>query len=114
MTTITQAKETVLAFIEALNDEDFEAARDLLADDMSFVGVMGTRNGGDVYIQDMQKMKFKYDIEKVFVDGDDVCLWYNIDMGGPKIFSSGWYVTEAGKVKSIKVLFDPRPLLDKK
>ena len=112
--TTTNAKDAVLAFIQALNDENFDAARDLLTDDMSFVGVMGTRDGGDVYIQHMKKMRFKYDVQKVFVDGDDVCLWYNIDMGGPKIFSSGWYNTVDGKVKSLKVLFDPRPLLEKK
>ncbi|GAB4040714.1 nuclear transport factor 2 family protein [Spirosoma gilvum] len=110
----TQAKETVLEFIKALNEEDFDTARSLITDDMSFVGVMGTRDGGDVYIQDMKKMRFKYDIQKVFVDGDEVCLWYTIDMGGPKLFSSGWYVTEEGKIKSFKVLFDPRPLLEGK
>lgn len=111
---MTDAKETVLAFVNALNDEDFDAARAFLTDDMSFVGVLGTRDGGDVYMQDMQKMRFKYDVQKVFVDGTDVCLWYTIDMGGPKIFSSGWYTTEVGKVKSLKVLFDPRPVLGKK
>lgn len=114
MTNSTDAKEAVLAFIKALNDEDFDAARNLITDDMSFIGVLGTRNSGDVYMQDMQKMRFKYDVQKVFVDGTDVCLWYTIDMSGPKILSSGWYTTEGGKVKSLKVLFDPRPVLEKK
>ena len=112
--TTTNAKETVLAFINALNNEDFGVARNLLTDDMSFVGVMGTRDGGDVYIQDMSKMRFKYDVQKVFVDGNDVCLWYTIDMSGTKILSSGWYVTANGKVKSLNVVFDPRTLLENK
>ena len=63
MENATKAKETVLAFIKALNDENIDAARHLLTDDMSFVGVLGTRNGGDVYMQDMQNLRFKFDVE---------------------------------------------------
>jgi hypothetical protein len=61
----------------------------------------------------MKKMKFKYDIKKTFVDGEnDVCLFYDINMGGVTIFSCGWYHLEKGKIKSFKVIFDPRPLLE--
>jgi hypothetical protein len=110
---ITAAKNIVLQFIKGLNDEDFEEARKYVSDDMKFVGVMGTREGADVYFKDMQKMKFKYDIKKAFVDGNDVCLFYDINMDGHKIFSSGWYHIEHHKIKWFKVLFDPRPLLEK-
>ena len=107
------AKETVLSFIRALNGEDFKTARTYLSDAMVFNGVLGSREGADVYIGDMEKMKFKYEIKKLFVDGDDVCLFYDIDMSGHTIFSSGWYQVEDGKIKSLQVIFDPRPLLEK-
>ncbi len=106
------AKEAVLSFIEALNDEDFDAAASHLHENMVFQGVMGSRYGADEYIKDMKKMKLKYAVQKTFEEGDDVCLWYDISMGGQQIFSAGWYKVEDGKIMSFKVIFDPRPLLD--
>lgn len=110
--TAISPKETVLLFINAMNAEDFEAARKYVNDDLKFIGVMGTRDNAETYFNDMAKMKFKYHIKKAFADGNDVCLWYDIDMGGKTIFSSGWYHVEDGKVEWFKVLFDPRPLLE--
>lgn len=107
------AREIVFSFIEALNDEDFAAAKKYLSHDMLFAGVMGSRNGAEAYMQDMEKMKFKYDIKKTFINGDEVCLFYDIDMSGTTIFCCGWYQLERGKIKSFKVVFDPRPLLEK-
>jgi hypothetical protein len=56
-------------------------------------------------------MKLKYDIKRVFSDGDDVCIFYDIEMGNTTIFSCGWYHVIDGKINSIRVIFDPRPLL---
>jgi len=36
----------------------------------------------------------------------------DINMGGVKAFSAGWYQLEDGKIKTVKVLFDPRPVLE--
>jgi aspartyl/asparaginyl beta-hydroxylase (cupin superfamily) len=105
------AKVVVLDFINALNAEDFELARRQLHDDMTFKGVMGERSGADVYIDDMKKMKFKYDVKKVFVEQEEVCLWYDINMGGKTIFSCGWYKLSEEKIQSFQVIFDPRPIL---
>ncbi len=113
-TAIAESAKTVKSFLKALNNEDFKAARNYLTDDVKFVGVMGTRDGGDIYIADMEKMKFKYDIRKVFEDDNDVSVFYDIDMGGKVIFCSGWYQLSHGKIKSMRVIFDPRPLLEEK
>ncbi len=111
---ITSPKEIVLNFINALNEEHFNVARIYLADDMTFEGVMGSRNGADVYITDMEKMKFKYDIKKAFRSGNHVCLLYNINMSGNTIFTCGWYYVRDNKIATLKVVFDPRPLLEAK
>nr|WP_294796149.1 nuclear transport factor 2 family protein [uncultured Mucilaginibacter sp.] len=106
-------KDIVLTFISALNKEDFEAAAACLADDMAFDGVMGKRDSAESYIADMKKMKFKYDIQKTFEDENDVCVLYNIDMSGEAtIFTCGWYHLSNGKIDKLKVVFDPRPLLE--
>lgn len=105
------SKVVVMDFINALNSENFDVARKQLADDMSFKGVMGERNGADIYIEDMKKMKFKYDIKKIFADGNDISVWYNINMGKKTILSAGWYKIENELIKSFQVIFDPRPIL---
>jgi hypothetical protein len=79
---------------------------------MSFVGVLGTRDGAASYIQDMERIKLKYDIKKVFADDNDVCLWYDIQMSGVEVLTSGWYHVVDGKILSLKVVFDPRPVLE--
>lgn len=111
----TDSKEVVLHFLDALNSEDFDTVKTLLADDMTFDGVMGKRDGADAYVDDMRKMKFKYELIKAFSDGHDVCVLYNINMGkGDPIYSAGWYTVKYGKIKTFKVVFDPRPLLEDK
>ena len=111
--TQANAKEVVLTFVNALNEDDFETARGCLSDDMVFDGVLGHRDGADTYIKEMKKMKFKYKIKETFEDGNNVCLLYDIDMSGTKIFTCGWYQIKDGKIKSLKVVFDPRPVLEK-
>lgn len=108
----TQSTATVSRFINALNEEDFETARDCVTDDLTFTGVMGVRNGADAYFNDMKRMKLKYKIRKIFADDNDVCLWYDIVMESKPILSCGWYQLEEGRIKSFQVVFDPRPLLE--
>lgn len=107
------SKQIVLGFIDAMNQFDYGRARSLVTEDMSFVGVLGTRNGADAYFSDMQKMKFQYNVIRAFADGNDVCLIYDIDMGAQTIFCCGWYQLQDNKIKSFRVVFDPRPLLEK-
>ncbi|GAB4024197.1 nuclear transport factor 2 family protein [Spirosoma koreense] len=111
-TPINEAKDIVLAFVDALNAEDFDAGRRLANDDMTFVGVLGSRDGADAYFGDMKKMKLKYAVRKVIAEGDDVCLFYDLSMSGVTFFGCGWYRVESGKVASLRVIFDPRPVLE--
>ena len=108
---VSQEKEVVLTFLDALNNEDWKTARHYLSDDMIFDGVLGHRAGADIYVEDMSKMKFKYRILKAFADGDDVCVLYDIDMSGNTIFTAGWYKVRDNKIKSLRVVFDPRPIV---
>ena len=105
------AKELVLSFIAALNQEDFDVARSYAADDMTFTGVLGSRNNATEYFNDMRQMKLRYTILKAFEDENDVCLLYDLTMSGLTIFGCGWYQVQGGKIKSLRVVFDPRPVL---
>jgi hypothetical protein len=105
------ARDVVTRCIQAISDERFDEARKLVHDDMTFVGPLGERNGGDAYFDDMRKMKLKYRVQKVLADGDDVCVLYDLALGGADVLCSGWYKVENGRVRSLRVLFDPRPVL---
>lgn len=103
---------TAEQFIQYLNEENFDMAERCLDPNFKFIGVLGKREGASVYITDMKQMKFKYEILKTFTAGEDTCLWYSIDMGEKTVEASGWYHIKDGKIHSLKVLFDPRPLLN--
>ncbi|MEO6549124.1 MAG: nuclear transport factor 2 family protein [Ferruginibacter sp.] len=105
-------KEVVLAFVKSINEEDFKTAKTYASESMSFMGVLGSRNGSEAYFDDMKKMLLKYNIIKVFSDEDDVCLLYNLTMANITIFGCGWYHVEDGKVASLRVVFDPRTVLE--
>jgi hypothetical protein len=109
----TSAKELVISCIKALNEEDFNSARSYMSNDFKFEGVLGSRDSAEAYFEDMKKMKLKYRIKKAFVDDDDVCLLYDLTMSAVNIFGCGWYHVEDGKINKLKVIFDPRPLLEK-
>jgi hypothetical protein len=106
------AREIVLSMVEAINNLDFEKARRYAHPDMKFIGVMGSRDGADAYFKDMEKMKLKYAVKKAFMEGDDVCLLSDLQIDGKTILCCSWYVVEDDKVKSLKVIFDPRPLME--
>ena len=107
----TTPREAVLYLIKALNTEDFQKAKEFVADNFSFVGVLGSRDGAGAYFNDMEKMKLKYDIKNVFAEKNDVCIIYDLVIDGKTIFGCGLYHVEEGKVTSLRVVFDPRPLL---
>lgn len=106
------SKEVVLTFVDALNRSDFDAARKCVTEDLKFEGVLGSREGGDAYFRDMKHMNLKYDVKKAVADGDDVCVFYDIKMSGVTVFCAGWYQLSGGKIRSFRVVFDPRAVLE--
>jgi SnoaL-like domain len=106
-----KAKELVLSLARALNAEDFQAARDYLADNLTFVGVFGSHEGAEPFIQDMERLRLKFDVARLFGDGEDICMFYNLTASGVTLFASGWFQVREGKVSSVRIVFDPRPLL---
>lgn len=106
-----KARETVLSFISALNEEDFDKARSYVNDGLVFKGVLGTREGAEAYFNDMRKMKLKYQVQKAVAGEDTVAVFYDIDMGTASVFAAGCYELVNGKIDHFRVVFDPRPVL---
>jgi ketosteroid isomerase-like protein len=102
--------------LTAWTSGDFEAARALLADDVTFVGPLAHTEGADAYVEGvrgMAKMIKVADQKRVIEDGDDVCIIYDLvtDTPAGAIPTAGWYQLRDGKVSSIRAYFDPRPLI---
>ena len=107
----TKSTSVVKTFLDAINNQDFSKARECVSDDLKFIGVMGKVDGADEYFNQMQKMKLKYDIRKIFSSEADVAVFYDIKMGQETILAAGWYGFKDNLIKSINVVFDPRKLL---
>lgn len=102
---------TVSAFLKALNENDFDGAAELMDENVRFEGVLGSVDGRKEYVNQMAKMKLRYNVQKLLYDEDSVSVLYEINMGGNNVLTSGWYEVHDGKITHIRVIFDPRPVL---
>lgn len=111
---MSTAKETVMGFKQAMGKGDWKGARGFLADEISFVGPFDTFSKPDDYLGALQKLHHiveKVDTKKVFADGDDVCMLYDMVTNTPAgtAFISEWFKVKGGKIASVRVVFDARP-----
>jgi hypothetical protein len=66
------ARNIVTNLLEAINREDFTAARTLLQDDMRYVGVFGSCEGADDSLAEVQQRLLKFGIREVIAEGNEV------------------------------------------
>jgi hypothetical protein len=104
------ARDIVVSYINALDSQDYDSARNWLGDNVLVKGPAGEAfQSPDEFISMMQKQRGKYEIKKVFVDGEDVCLLYDFITKTVTTFFASWYKVKNGKIISIQTVFDPRP-----
>jgi len=98
-----------MSYIEALDHQRYEEALKLLHDNVRIRGPGGETFGKPLdFIEMLRKYQGKYDVKKMFVDGDDVCIFYDLKTTRPTVFMSSWYHVHEGKIVSIQTIFDPR------
>lgn len=103
----SQAEVSVKSFLRHMNNEDFKEARNFLSPSFKFIGALATVDGADKYIKEMSQMKFKYDIDKYFINENSVAVFYTIDMGKTQVEAAGLYETDNnGKITFAKVIYD--------
>ncbi|TPI51899.1 nuclear transport factor 2 family protein [Mesorhizobium sp. B3-1-7] len=107
-------RSLVTCLAEALNARDLVRARSYLADDLHFVGMFGPPiDGPDAYIAAMARLGAQQTTVKCLVEGDEVaCQYYLALPSRPStpIFCCGWFTISDGRIKSLRVVFDPTPL----
>jgi limonene-1,2-epoxide hydrolase len=111
----SDASSVVTTYVKAWTSGDFDTARSTLHDDVAFVGPLGTADGIDDCVRGLQGLKQiveSSEQRKVIADGDDVCLIYDLVTNTPAgtIPTAGWFQLHGGKIATIRVFFDARPL----
>ena len=105
------------SYFAAWQEHDFDALQKLLADDCSFAGPMGKADGAEECrrgLEGLSKIVTGLDIKKVLADGPDVMTWFEMhSKDAPPVPVVDWMRIENGRIKRIRVTFDPRPLLKK-
>jgi SnoaL-like protein len=103
------AKETVMSYIRALDAGRYDEALAHLHERVRIKGPAGETFGKPLdFIEMLRKYKGKYDIKKVFADGKDVCVLYDLATTGSTVYMSSWYQVREGKIASVVTVFDPR------
>jgi ketosteroid isomerase-like protein len=110
---MTDAGQVAEAFFAAWTRKDFDRARSLLHDDLSFRGPIDTFTDADSYlraIRQLSQIVTGAHRRKIFVDGDDVCVLYDLNtIPVPRSPTAEWYQVREGRIASIQVYFDARP-----
>jgi len=111
---MANALEIVQAYKNATAADDWKAARRLLHDDLSFEGPFDKFDRPEPYLEALQRLHpivERADIKKIFVEGDDVCVLYDLVTNSPAgtAFIAEWLRVRGGKIAAIRAVFDARP-----
>jgi hypothetical protein len=101
-------------YFDAWKAGDFTRLRAILADDVTFDGPLGHAANAEECIAGLKRMSETVTdivIRKTFIDGADVLTWFDLHTArtGP-LPTVNWRHVDDGKITSIRVAFDPRPL----
>ena len=108
--------DIVQGFMGAMGKGDFVAARKYLDDQLSFQGPIESFQKADPYLESLKKLHHiieRVEMKKMFVDGDDVCLLYDMVTKTPAgtAFIAEWHHVKDDKIAAIRVVFDARPFV---
>ena len=111
---MSNAKEIVEKYKAAMGKGDFTAARKLLHDDLIFQGPIDNFNKADDYIGASKRLANiiqRIDVKKVFADGNDVCVLYDMVTNTPAgtAFVVEWFQVRGDKIAALQAVFDARP-----
>jgi DNA-binding protein Fis len=112
------AKEIVMEYLQLITErQDFKSARSYLKDNVLYVSPLNSFDRAEPLIKYNEHLNLpKFDIKKVFMDGQDVCLLYEMNLGTPPVplLVCLWaHVNDDGKISSYRVVFDPRPFVQR-
>ena len=110
----TDSRTIADRFFKSWTSGDFDTARSLLHDDVSFSGPIDRFDSADAYVgalRGLAPVVERADERKIFVDGDDVCVIYDLVTRTPAgtAPTAEWYHVRDGRIAEVRVFFDARP-----
>ena len=107
----TSPKALALAYLEACGRKDFERVAELLRPDVRFDMPGLTLHGVQDYVAALRRLApiiLRYDVRETIVDGNDVCAVYDFvtDTAVGAVPSAEWLTVEAGRIGSVRLIFD--------
>jgi len=113
---VTHPGNIVKAFFSAIEQQDYAAARSHLADTFLFVGWFATMTDPDEYVSAMQRLRgwiTRIEMQRVFVDGNELCLFYNAHtIRGVTAPVAAFFTVVDGKITTVRVVCDSRPFAE--
>jgi len=110
---VASPSEIVERYFDAWTSGDFETARSLLHDDMSFRGPIDTFETADALlgsIKGLAQIVTGAERRGLIADGNQVAVVYDLHTGPvPTAPVAEWYRVEQGKIVSMEAFFDARP-----
>ena len=107
--------QTMRRYFETWNARDFDAFEAQLAEDITFVGPLGTATGPAECrrgIEGLAKLMNRAEVLAMVADGPNVITWFELHMPeGDPVPVANWAQVEERRVRRVCVTFDPRPLL---
>jgi YHS domain-containing protein len=111
---MTDPRDTIIGFLDAVYAGDASTARQYLADQLSIVGPASQFSDPDRYLlatEHAVRAVQHVERHKVFVDGQDVCVFYDLhlDHAVNVVPMAEWYHLEGDKISSIRTILDTAP-----
>ena len=111
---MANAGEIVRRFQQAMGKGDIAAARSLVHDNLAFRGPFDTFNKPEPYFEALKRLHpiiQRIEVRKSFVDGNDVCVLYDMVTNTPVGTSliAEWFQVRGDKIAAITAVFDARP-----
>ena len=104
-------KTIALAYIDACGRRDLDTVAPLLAEDMKFMGPGNTVTGAAPYLAVLRRLGpiwVRSDVKKVFTDGADVCVIYDLVTDSPAgaVPIVEWLHIEGDRIATVMLFFD--------
>ncbi|MGB8408117.1 MAG: nuclear transport factor 2 family protein [Mycobacterium sp.] len=101
-------------YFAAWKSGNTDQLRELLAEDVDFVGALATAQGAEDCINGLVGMRSiltDIEVHARIADANDVITWFDLHTSvAPPTATANWTHVEDGKIKRIRVTFDPRAI----
>jgi YHS domain-containing protein len=111
---MTDARDIVERYFGAFHRGESQTARRYLADSLLFSAPAATITGADAYLSACEhaiRVIRGVESRKVFVDGPDVCIFYDVLVDHPVgvIPTASWFHLDGDKISAIRTILDTAP-----